>query len=144
MSMIIICQSSNHLEKYGLKNAYNVGMTKIKEIVKLLRFDDELWSNDVFGCIYDESWNYMNAFKKDKNFSDTSLFYFLDEIIEKCEKIAVFYCEPSVNELTWTTCYSKDRFLTEMETVLKEDDMSRTIIFMNKKENQKSKEDTKA
>ncbi len=133
MSMIIICQSDIDLTRYGLKNAYSVGMTKINEIAKTLDFKGELWSNDVFCCLYDESCNYLNSFDKNKSFSETPIFYFLNEILEKCDKIAVFYCEPSTDISTWTSCDSKEMFLIEMEKVLRTDGIIRTIIFVNTK-----------
>lgn len=132
MSMIIICQSDIDLTRYGLKNAYSVGMTKIKEIVKLLDFKGGLWSNDVFGCLYDESYNYLN-FNKSRNFSETPIFYFLDEISEKCDKIAIFYCEPSTDVSNWISCNSKGKFFIELETVLRTNDIIKTIIFVKPK-----------
>lgn len=133
MSMIIICQSDIDLTRYGLKNAYSVGMTKIKEIVKLLDFKGGLWSNDVFGCLYNESYNYLNSYNKSRNFSETPIFYFLDEISEKCDKIAIFYCEPSKDVSNWISCNSKGKFFIELETVLRTNDIIKTIIFVKPK-----------
>lgn len=133
MSMIIICQSDIDLTRYGLKNAYSVGMTKIKEIVKLLDLKGGLWSNDVFGCLYDESYNYLNSYNKSWSFSETPIFYFLDEISEKCDKIAIFYCEPSTDVSNWISCNSKGKLFIEVETVLRTNDIIKTIIFVNPK-----------
>lgn len=130
MSMIIICQSNFDLSRYGLKNAYTVGMMHLKEIARIFRLNnDKLWSNDVFGCLYDESSNYLLNYNKNGNFSDTSVFYFLNEILEKCDKIAVFYCEPSADISTWKFCKSKERFLHEFEIILRTDDIAHTLVF---------------
>lgn len=130
MSMIIICQSNFDLSRYGLKNAYTVGMMHLKKIARTFGFNDsKLWSNDVFGCLYDDSSNYLLSYNKNGDFSDTSVFYFLNEIFEKCDKIAVFYCEPSSDISTWKFCKSKETFLHEFEIILRTDDMACTLLF---------------
>ena len=133
MSMMIICQSDIDLTRYGLKNAYSVGITQINEIAKVLNLEGKLWSNDVFGCLYDDSYNYLHSYNKNLNFKDTSVFYFLNSILDNCQKIVVFYCEPSIDESTWRNCDSKREFLIEVENILRKDDIIETIIFTNKK-----------
>lgn len=69
---------------------------------------------------------------KSRNFSETPIFYFLDEISEKCDKIAIFYCEPSKDVSNWISCNSKGKFFIEVETLLKANNI-KTIIFVNTK-----------
>ena len=126
MSMIIICQSKYDLSRYGLKNAYNVGMIHIKSIVNTLDFKGNIWSNDVFCCLYDDSNNYLI---QNNRFEDSSVFYFLNEVIDYCDKIAIFYCEPSKDTSTWIICHSKEMLLKIFENVLRKNDISQTIIF---------------
>ena len=126
MSMIIICQSKNDLSRYGLKNAYNVGMIHIKKIVNSLSFKGNIWSNDVFGCLCDDSINYL---AQNNCFEETSVFYFLNEVIDYCDKVAIFYCAPCEDMSRWLIYHSKQMLLKEFENILKNNYISKTIIY---------------
>lgn len=131
MSMIIICQSNNDLNRYGLKNAYNVGMIHIRDILKKINFNGKVWSNDTFGCLYDESYNYIVSDAQNNNFSDTSVFYFLNELFNVCDKIAIFYCEPLSDISEWCLYNNAETFLTELENMMRKDNNYITLIYKN-------------
>lgn len=117
MSMIIFCQSNNDLKRYGLRSAYDVGMVYAREIVKKLGFTDNTWSNNTFCIMYDDS---LNAIQQNQHFTDTSIFYFLNEIMGGCEKISIFHCEPLSNKADWKFFNEKEAFLAAVEKALQD------------------------
>lgn len=67
MSMIIVCQSVNDLRRYGLKSIHEVGFSNARKVTSDLEFSGEIWSNDTFGILYDETRTSMNSYQQNQN-----------------------------------------------------------------------------
>lgn len=126
MSMYIFCQSDNDLKRYGLKSAFDVGLVHDREIVDKLGFTDNVWSNDTFCIMYDDS---SNSVLNSRRFTDTSISVqettvgiFLNEVIDNCKKLALFHCEPLPNKADWKFFGEKELFLSAVEKAMQDNE----------------------
>lgn len=102
MSMIFFCQSDKDLRRYGLKSIYDVGLMFPDEIAATLGFSGKLWSSALFCTLWDESWEMTRSYNNDKSaFAETPVYYFLNEVLDICDKAAFFYCEPMQDKTDW-------------------------------------------
>ena len=63
-----------------------------------------------------------------QKFQATPVFIFLNEILDLCEKIAIFYCEPSEDKSKWCVFQEKQLFLEALECSLFEYEWS-TLVY---------------
>lgn len=95
MSMLFVCQTDKDLRKFGLKSIYDVGLMYPDEIAAALGFSGKLWSSPSFCVLWDESWAVTRPYNDNSAFTETPVYYFLNEVLDNCDKAAFFYCEPA-------------------------------------------------
>lgn len=134
MSMICFCQANVDLSEYGLSDVHAIGMTCANEIIDVLNFSNNTWSNDMFSVLWDKSINEMNPLLQNKSFLSTPIFSFLNSVTDHCEKIAIFHCMPSPNNSDWSYFESKCDFYKAVEDALRNGvpyTYSKTLIYSN-------------
>lgn len=129
MSMIILCDSLSDLRRFGMRRAADHKIADLNNILKQLELNTDSWSCDTFGSLCDHCFN--SIVYENGGFGETSLCYFLNEIIPFCKKIALFYCRPLSDKSRWIICGNRDGFFKNIETVIRNDCIDVTVLFDN-------------
>lgn len=121
MSMIFFCQSNEDLSRYGLNKIKNAGLMYPKRIAAKLNFSNNSWTSSSFCTLWDECWDLTRSYNENLPFKGTSLYYFLNDILDICDKAAFFYCEPIDDKSKWSFFDDKQSLFNSLEINFKKE-----------------------